>query len=378
MAFNYAPPNNQHSVHFEWCIQQFIAKVNSRNDTSALVPNTPPPLSAVKQKLIDASSAIKALRNDHNRIKDQINTMTITDWDTSISSMAQRRLHLQNLFNSIPLASVQAKQSKRLRKRRRLQRIQADRLKCAANVLTRRQELHKQIDAWQNQCHLEDAARKQAQSDAERIPQVLITVTKKQSDARKQIDLLDALIELRRVRSTQATGTGANASESEERQFVLEIEKLKTVWNDALQNYQREGDELRLCIAPSHESIREDWQRVLFGADGQKDLLSKMLKRGQTRADALVDVRYVGILNVGAIFVNIFDICLQVYVGHVPCSSRQSIGIINTIRMGDPECQTFVGMDCLSADKRLIRIYKTQFYFFMFCFASYLNLIKII
>lgn len=298
---NYAPPNNQHSVHFEWCIQQFINKVNSRNDiphVQAPNPSTPPPLSAVKRNLIDASSAICALRTDHKRLQDQINTMTTDDWDTSISSMAQRRLQLQNLLNSIPVASVQAKHSKRLKKRRRLHRIQVDRQQTTANMLTRRQELHKQIDAWQNQRHLEDATRKQAQSDADRIPQVLSIVNKKQSDARKQIDLLDALVELRRVRSVQASGTGSKTSESEERQFVLEIDKLKTVWMDALQNYEREGDELRLCVAPSQESIREDWQRVLFGADGRKDLLFRMLKRGQTKADALVDVRYVGNKNV--------------------------------------------------------------------------------
>lgn len=291
---NYASPNNQHSIPFEWCIQQFITKVNSRNDTPdvpTLNSNTTPSLSAVKRNLIDASSTIIALRNDHNRLQDQIHTMTTVDWDTSITNMAERRLHLQHLLNSIPVASVQAKHSKRLKKCRRLQRIRADRQQTAANILTQRQELHKQIDAWQKRRHLEDAARKQTQSDTERIPQILSIVNKKQSDARKQIDLLDALIELRRVRSVQATGTGAKTSESEERLFVLEIDKLKAIWMDALQNYEREGDELRLCVAPSQESIRADWHRVLFGADGGKDLLFRMLKRGQTRADALVDVR---------------------------------------------------------------------------------------
>lgn len=303
---NYAPPNNQHSVHFEWCIQQFITKVNSRDDIpliKELISSTPPPLSTVKRNLIDASSAISALRTDHNRLQDQINTMTTVDWDTSIYNMAQRRLQLQNLLNSIPVASVQAKHSKRLKKRRRLRRIQADRQQTAVKVLAQRQELHKKINAWQNQRHLEDADRKQIQSDAERIPQVLSIVNKKQSDARKQIDLLDALVELRRVRSVQATGAGAKPSESEERQFVLEIDKLKAIWMDALQNYDREADELRLCVAPSQDSIREDWHRVLFGADGRKDLLFRMLKRGQTRADALVDVRFVGIRNVQVIFV---------------------------------------------------------------------------
>lgn len=298
---NYATPNNQYSVHFEWCIQQFITKVNTRNDTltvQAPNPNTASPLSAVKRNLIKASSAISVLRTDYNRLEDQIHTMNTVDWDTSISSIAERRLYLQNKLKSIPVDAVKAKLSKRLKKRRRLQRIQVERKQTAANVLTRREELHKRIDVWQKQRHLEDAARKQAQSDSERIPQVLSIVNKKQSDARKQLDLLDALIELRRVRSVQATGTGAKTSESDERRFVQEIDKLKAVWLDALQNYEREGAELRLCIAPSQESIREDWQRVLFGADGRKDVLFRMLKRGQTKADALVDVRYVGIRNI--------------------------------------------------------------------------------
>ena len=77
---------------------------------------------------------------------------------------------------------------------------------------------------------------------------VLSEVTKKKSDARKQLTLISALVKLRNIRDQVATQRGEKPSLEDRRAFNVTTEKLVKMWENSMQTYSKEEQGLRLML----------------------------------------------------------------------------------------------------------------------------------
>lgn len=95
---------------------------------------------------------------------------------------------------------------------------------------------------------MEEAMQKDADS-------VLSEVTKKKSDARKQLSLIGALVKLRTVRDNVANHRGEKPSLEDKRAFSVTTEKLVKMWENSLQIYLKEEQGLRLMLGKSEVCV---------------------------------------------------------------------------------------------------------------------------
>lgn len=86
---------------------------------------------------------------------------------------------------------------------------------------------------------------------------VLSEVTKKKSDARKQLTLIGALIKLRTVRENVATQRGEKTSLEDRRAFSITTEKLIKIWENSLQVYLKEEQGLKLMLGKFYFFVSE-------------------------------------------------------------------------------------------------------------------------
>lgn len=107
---------------------------------------------------------------------------------------------------------------------------------------------------------------------------VLAEVTKKKSDARKELSLLAALIKLRNIREHMAVQRGENVSLEDRKAFAKVTEHLTRMWEKTQQIYAKEEQGLKIMLEQSaaedsntirkekEKKIADEWLDVLFGA----------------------------------------------------------------------------------------------------------------
>lgn len=106
---------------------------------------------------------------------------------------------------------------------------------------------------------------------------VLAEVTKKKSEARKQLSLLSSLIKLRNIREHMAVQRGENVSLEDRKAFAKVTEDLTRMWEKSQQVYLKEEQGLKVMLEQNaaedsntirnekEKKIAAEWTEVLFG-----------------------------------------------------------------------------------------------------------------
>lgn len=106
---------------------------------------------------------------------------------------------------------------------------------------------------------------------------VLAEVTKKKSDARKQLSLLSSLIKLRNIREHMAVQRGENVSLEDRKAFDKVTADLTKMWEKTQQVYLKEEYGLKTMLEQNaqedsntiriekEKKIAAEWTEVLFG-----------------------------------------------------------------------------------------------------------------
>lgn len=106
---------------------------------------------------------------------------------------------------------------------------------------------------------------------------VLSEVTKKKSEARKQLSLLSALVKLRNIREHMAVQRGENVSLEDRKAFAKVSEQLTQMWENSCKVYSKEEQGLKVMLEQNavedsntirmekEKKIAAEWTDVLFG-----------------------------------------------------------------------------------------------------------------
>lgn len=107
---------------------------------------------------------------------------------------------------------------------------------------------------------------------------VLSEVTKKRSEARKQLSLIASLIKLRSIREHMAVQRGENVSLEDRKAFAKVSEQLTRMWENCQQVYAKEEQGLKIMLEQNaaedsnaiqmekQKKITAEWTEILFGA----------------------------------------------------------------------------------------------------------------
>lgn len=191
------------------------------------------------------------------------NRSTDNEWNEKMTMLHEKQNRMMQLTEKYTNADIQAAIEMKL-KRRQEKRMRIRKRKKETSELRRiriemRTEKHRVIDEWfQEAARTIEKERQRAQDD-QRIEQILSDVKRKKSEAIKNINLMDSLIELHRVRRVQKS-----LNDRCEHELVDELKLLKTQWQSALATYTEEEQMLRKCTKSN--DLHDEWHEVLFGA----------------------------------------------------------------------------------------------------------------
>lgn len=236
-------------------------------ETSTLQPAVPAKLGIFKQEMVQLKASLDNLKSDETNLRGRVAQLSTEQWTESMTALSIRRKAIEVTIDKYEtpsaLKSIRTLFAKRLHKRSKLKAIKVQRNEMRTANEKRRSLLHTRINDWQTERMANERRLKEKHQQAERVPQVLGGVTKKKAEAKKYLALLDSLIELRRARQIQSGKRPVG-----ENHFVQQIERLKTVWSDALANSETDERELRKYLGDDiGQTIESGWNRALFGGD---------------------------------------------------------------------------------------------------------------
>lgn len=223
-----------------------------------------------KLKLCDVTDEVRESYELIDQIKaecvtllDEKNRFTEIEWNEKWTMLCEKKKRLMDLTEKYANADVQAaieiKLKHRQEKRSRIQKRKKETSKLRHLRIETRNEKHRMIDEWfQETAQIIENQRQRAEED-QRIERILSDVKRKKSEAAKNINLMDSLIELHRVRRIQKS-----LSDRCEHKLVGELASLKAQWHSAIAIYEREEQKLRKCMTSN--DLYDEWQEVLFGA----------------------------------------------------------------------------------------------------------------
>lgn len=245
-------------------------------------------ISAAQSKLRHWIETLKDLKDNYDHLH-KIVSLPAKEWSDVWSTVAVKKLEiskLMNSFNGKALENLRRKHVKQVNKRTRLKRRQAEQKKEVYLAQLRCQRLHQKADAWLADMQLTvDRARKDEKLKKE-ADSVLSEVTRRQSDGRRQVALLEALQKLHQARLQDIEARG-NKLCGEEKQAASHSTKvlnhLLTLWSKKMEEYAKEEHALRVMLEESAAKqsdleiqntrhILTEWEKCLFGPDSADSL----------------------------------------------------------------------------------------------------------
>ncbi|XP_060522000.1 programmed cell death protein 7-like [Cylas formicarius] len=245
------------------------------------------PLNAIsihnaKTSLRDCLLLLEKLSKVHSELEANVSTMSSIEWKqrtVEIGVLKDEFTKLMCKFDNPEVmrylkTSVLTRKKKRQshKKQKTLRRLQH------TKELEDRNKLHKEIDHWLLSMHDELEKIKMEENMQKEADLVLSEVTKKKSDARKQLSLIIGLVKLRTVRENVAIQRGERPSLEDKKAFNITTEKLVKMWEASLKTYSTEEQGLKLMLEKNatedskaarlakERKLVEEWKTVLFGS----------------------------------------------------------------------------------------------------------------
>lgn len=245
------------------------------------VPQNAMNIHQAKTYLIDCLALLEKLNKIEQTLEQNVSTMSSADWKQKtieIGAIKDEFTKIMCKFDNAEIMkylklSLKNRKKKRLNNRKRREY----RATVKQEEMDERNRMHKEIDQWLNNKKEEVEKVKMEEEMQKDADSVLSEVTKKKSDARKQLSLISGLVKLRNIRENVANQRGEKTSLEDRRAFNVTTEKLVKMWENSLQTYLKEEQGLRLMLEKNRTEdskqaklakerrLVEQWKSVLFG-----------------------------------------------------------------------------------------------------------------
>ncbi|XP_022126382.2 U11/U12 small nuclear ribonucleoprotein 59 kDa protein-like [Pieris rapae] len=236
-------------------------------------------ITKLKSKLMSLLTSHRELTEQYEKLSKNIDNFTNIEWTSVMSDVACKKEEIKKRieeFNGSYMEEARKYLAKRTAKRQRLKRLNNKRKQQKLEWFKEMKEKSSKID--ENLQKIKDYNLKEKKKEEAKLNADLILrdVQRKKNDAKKCINKLEALLKLRQARQNTAKGMGHNISEADTIVFEKNIEKLKSLWTQRLDIYNKEEITLQSQLtstkdeplnetAKNIDNILDEWREVLFG-----------------------------------------------------------------------------------------------------------------
>lgn len=203
---------------------------------------------------MNIQNLIKKQRLDENTLKTNIAQLSPSIWMEKINLLKQNQTKIGELLTKFETFASEAIEATIVQRKRKNKR--------------KRKSVHHPTDQKSSNCQDTEEATKRpkAAGDLEEsyekyeIERLRSANLKRINDCKRQLTLLDSLIELRCIRRKNANASGSNQISNENR-FIEQIDKLKSKWMDTLQKCTAQDNELKMLLTNTTSQL---WLNALF------------------------------------------------------------------------------------------------------------------
>ncbi|XP_018565312.1 programmed cell death protein 7-like [Anoplophora glabripennis] len=256
------------------CVYRPIPKVkiNKGNNLS---------INDAQKSLKECLGLLDKLAETQQNLQDNVASMSTTEWKqktVEIGVIKDQFTRLMSKFeNNEAIFALKRAVDKRKKKRLREKKKKGFWKQKLSEKYENRSKLHKSIDEWLRGMKEEVEKAKMEEDMQKDADCVLAEVTKKKSDARKQLSLVSSLTKLRSVRDQIAGQRGERVSLEDRQAFNVITEKLIRMWESSMKTYTIEEHGLRLMIEKTasedsktarlakERKLLGEWYRIFFG-----------------------------------------------------------------------------------------------------------------
>ncbi|XP_021913425.1 programmed cell death protein 7-like isoform X1 [Zootermopsis nevadensis] len=247
---------------------------------------------------------VEDLRSQQKELETQCHDLSPVCWREKWDHVREIQVQISNcldtLCDSESVDALRINLLKRSKKRQRERRRRALHREAAKESRARRQHLHRHIDTWLKNMQEVVEEAKREESLKHEADQVLAEVTRKKSEAQRQINMLAALQKLRHIRAQIVTNRGQHVDAESGLRFARVTEHLAKLWQDQLKGYDVEEQGLRVMLdaavvertkseVSQDKQILAEWETLLFG---KRDACSSFYKAAEWDLDAFVALRH--------------------------------------------------------------------------------------
>lgn len=262
-----------------WLMQNAIMPLPPKTHTNNMIAHVP--INQAKISLKESLQILNKLIDIQNELKLNVDSMSTNAWKQKtieIGVLKDEFTKLMAKFENPEIVNhLKVSVGKRRKKRARQKQSKLFKRKQLIESQEKRAKLHKDIDQWLASMKEEAEKVKMEENMKRDADCVLSEVTRKKSEARKQLSLISALVKLRSVREQFAAARGEKTITEDRQAFNIETEKLVTIWENSMKTYTTEEQGLRLMLEKNAEDdskaaklakerkLFDEWQTVLFG-----------------------------------------------------------------------------------------------------------------
>ncbi|CAG9817129.1 unnamed protein product [Phaedon cochleariae] len=239
------------------------------------------PINDAQTSLKECLILLDKLTKTQRELEDKVDRMSSNDWKQKTIEIGVIKDQFTKLISKFEsgesIFTLKKSIEKRKKKRLTLKKKKEFKKQQQEFKFHNRDKQHKIADQWLISKKEEVENIKMEEDMKKDADCVLAEVTKRKSEARKQLTLVSSLIKLRLVRDHIATQRGDNCSLEDKNAFNITTEKLKLMWESALQTYTTEEQGLKLMLEKTasedskiarlakERKLLEEWHGIFFG-----------------------------------------------------------------------------------------------------------------
>lgn len=268
LPFAYDSSVNNRIETFKHRFEHYLA---NRNANIQIVQGGDKQFTNEKLKLCDVTDEMRQsydlmdqLKVESASLLNETNRLSDIEWNEKMDILRTKQKRMIELTEKyrqpVVQATIETKLKRRQEKRARIQKRKKETSKLRQLRIKTRREKHRLIDEWFQETAQTIEKQRHRAEEEQRIERILADVKRKKSEAVKNINLMESLIELHRVRRIQKS-----LNDRCEHKIVDELAMLRAQWHSAHVSYEAEEQKLRKYIKSN--GVYDEWQSVLFGAN---------------------------------------------------------------------------------------------------------------
>ncbi|CAG9858037.1 unnamed protein product [Phyllotreta striolata] len=239
------------------------------------------PINEAQSSLKECLMLLDKLTKTHQELESNVEIISSNDWKEKTVEIGQIKDQFTKIMskfeNGDAIFALKKTIDKRKKKRSNQKKNKEFKKRIEEEKIQIREKLHKSIDQWLTKKKEDDEKLKMEEDMQKDADCVLAEVTKKKSDARKQMALIGSLAKLRFIRHHMAVQRGEKPSLEDQNAFNITVVKLKDMWESSLKTYITEEQGLKLMLEKNatedsrtaelakERKLLEDWHTVFFG-----------------------------------------------------------------------------------------------------------------